>query len=234
MSAIERMCGEGYEFVYPDGLHVLSAADLESFHVKWHLPETATVASPRLESPAKAFWVWGFKQWDSYHGLRETIVSLRDLCKREKFDGVIGFSQGAALGSLICAMLERPHVYPEFLIDGEPPQPPMRFGVFMSGIQLGASSVAAVYDGHKIQTPCLLLAAANDIVAHPRQFNIFPMLFEHSKAVLHDRGHNIPSGPKWQKLIADYIRDSCPPIRLESTTYRRSRVDDSTMWQARL
>ncbi|KAG8862303.1 hypothetical protein FRB96_001882 [Tulasnella sp. 330] len=172
---------------------------------------------------------------DSYIGLRETLISLRELCKQEHFDGIIGFSQGAALGSLICAMLERPHLYPEFLVNGRPPQSPIRFGVFMSGIQLGASSVAHVYHGYKIQTPCLLLAAANDPVVYPMLFNIFPMLFESSKTVVHDRGHAVPSGQKWQKLIAEYIKELCRALHAEPTPIdERSGVDNFMAWQARL
>jgi predicted esterase len=41
--------------------------------------------------------------WIGDDGLDESLKSLRDLCKREKFDGVVGFSQGGGMAhALIC------------------------------------------------------------------------------------------------------------------------------------
>lgn len=63
-------------------------------------------------------------------GIDQILPVLQDVLKTRTFDGVFGFSQGAALAGLLTALLERPYMYPAFLVDGRPPHPPLLVTLF--------------------------------------------------------------------------------------------------------
>jgi Serine hydrolase (FSH1) len=48
-------------------------------------------------------------------GLEESIMSVKEVLMKRKFDGVLGFSQGAAFAALISALVCPSHVLLEFM-----------------------------------------------------------------------------------------------------------------------
>lgn len=85
-----------------------------------------------LTQAPRAWWF----MWESQKrcpGILKGIRKLFDMLLRDKYEGVFGFSQGAAMAATVSAMLERPYLYPEFLVDGLPPHPPFKFCIAVSG-----------------------------------------------------------------------------------------------------
>ncbi|KAG8876590.1 hypothetical protein FRB98_007234 [Tulasnella sp. 332] len=115
------------------------------------------------EAVARAWWRSNPEK-THYSQLSETVKYLRDLMHKEQFDGVFGFSQGAGLVGLLCAMLEHPHIHPEFLVDGQPPQPPFKFAIVVSGFKPADISLAPLFEDYTIQTPTLHVLGNTDLI----------------------------------------------------------------------
>lgn len=74
---------------------------------------TASFKSDDIRVLPRAFWSGRRDDdWTHFDGLQESISFFRELLEREKFDGVIGFSQGGTMATILTALCERPHAHP--------------------------------------------------------------------------------------------------------------------------
>ncbi|KAG8860284.1 hypothetical protein FRB96_003933 [Tulasnella sp. 330] len=161
------------------------------------------------EAVARAWWRSNPEK-THYSQLSETVKYLRDLMHKEQFDGVFGFSQGAGLVGLLCAMLERPHVHPEFLIDGQPPQPPFKFAIVVSGFKPADISLAPLFEDYTIQTPTLHVLGNTDLIVTRERSHGLIDVCENPRVEKHKGGHFIPSTAMWREFFRAYIRSFDP------------------------
>ena len=101
-----------FELSYPDGLFGCTKDG-----------EDEQEADADLERRA---WWRGHAGQATYVGWDESHASLCELWEREQFDGIIGFSQGAAAAAMLCAELKP------------------RFGIFVAGFVPNDQAAAAV------------------------------------------------------------------------------------------
>ncbi|KAA1476507.1 FSH1-domain-containing protein [Dentipellis sp. KUC8613] len=220
LSALRKTCGKAIEFVFVDAPVVLYPADLaETFGTA--APSTddasnsgdlaalgaaeATAAADDPKLTPRAWWKANAARTKT-DGMDESVVWLRDLLKEQKFDGIFGFSQGAAMAVILAGLLEKPEVYPQFLVDGQAPHPPFKFCVSVSGFEPAGEIPAAVFKT-PINTPTLHVIGKNDIVVAEERSRKALDLTTNGRVEWHDGGHFVPSKANWRNFLKAYLLD---------------------------
>ncbi|KAJ7628651.1 serine hydrolase FSH [Roridomyces roridus] len=200
-----RKQAKNVDFVFIDGPIVLAPADVPGATTT--LESLGASADAMAANESRAWWKWNETKSEPI-GLTETLDSLRDLLKTRKFDGVMGFSQGAALAALLSALLERPHAYPPFLVDGQSPHPPFQFCVAVSGFRLRGTIPDAIFpETGGYTTPTLHIIGRNDIIVVEERSRKLVGASANARVEEHDGGHFVPSKGNWRKFLADYFID---------------------------
>ncbi|KAF5365325.1 hypothetical protein D9758_005416 [Tetrapyrgos nigripes] len=209
-----RKQAKDVEMVFLDGPHILEYADIPGD------PTALGGASTSLEDPSlipRAWWRWK-PDSQKAEGLEETLVFLRDRLNVERFDGVMGFSQGAALAGLLSALcphdskqqLEHPERYPPFLVDGQPPHPPFKFCVAVSGFKLLDSLSHEIFSSG-YSTPTLHVLGKTDIVVTEERSNMLLEVSRNQRLETHEGGHFVPTKSNWGRFLAEFLRSAPSP-----------------------
>ncbi|KAF8058770.1 FSH1-domain-containing protein [Lyophyllum atratum] len=230
LGALRRECGNSVELVFIDAPHILQPADLpgstsqatESSLESFGAAEAAKADVDPSLTP-RAWWKVNADKTVAY-GLRESIEAVRDILKTRRFDGVFGFSQGAAFASIISALLEKPHLYAPFLVDGQPPHPPFDFCVAVSGFRLRDPFCDPLFDG-RYSTPTLHVIGKNDVIVHEERSRQLVETSSNKRVEEHEGGHFVPSKRQWLKFLRGYMMD--PSADLPSPNVSGSSVPNS-------
>jgi len=206
VAALRKSLGNDVELIFVDAPHVLMPVDLTGHGATSLDAFGAAEASMTSDDPARAPRGW----WKTdptrtrTDGLEESLTYLRDILRTQRFEGVFGFSQGAGLAALLAALLERPHLHPPFLVDGEPPHPPMRFCVSVSGFKVAGLLSAAVFsEGY--ETPTLHVLGKNDILVIEERSRVLIDVSKTKRVEMHDGGHFVPSKASWRTFLKAYM-----------------------------
>ncbi|KAI0001042.1 serine hydrolase FSH [Russula vinacea] len=193
LAALRKSIGKDLELVFVDAPHVLEPVDLTGLGIALD----TSGASPRA-------WYKTDSTRMRTDGLEESLAYLRDTLKTQCFEGVFGFSQGAAMAALLAAILERPHLYPPFLVDGEPPHPPFKFCVSVSGFKVAGPLSAAVFsEGYA--TPTLHVLGRNDILVVEERSRVLIDISTGKRVEEHEGGHFVPSKASWRTFLKAYM-----------------------------
>jgi pimeloyl-ACP methyl ester carboxylesterase len=151
--------------------------------------ELVYVDAPSLASGDFGWWHEGFRGWDS---TRDWMIELVGV---QRYDGVFGFSQGAALAGLMAA-----------LCDIEPA--PVSFGLaIMVGGFTSTSQQHAQLFTHKLQVPSLHIMGRRDAIIPMPDSQLLAERFAHPVLVEHDGGHVIPDDAAITTRIAEFVAD---------------------------
>ncbi|KAF9012675.1 serine hydrolase FSH [Cyathus striatus] len=197
------------EMVFIDAPIILQPADLV-FATPGNVASQldSSEATPATQDPALAPRGWWKANQDKteFYGMEESISMIRDVLKERKFDGVLGFSQGAAFAALISALLERPDFYPSFLVDGKPPHPPFQFCIAAAGFLPRDKNWVPLFST-PYSTPTLHIIGKTDVVVTQERARTLVDASANARVVEHEGGHFVPSKGNWRKFIANYMRD---------------------------
>lgn len=209
LGALRKSMGKGIEMVFVDGPIVLLPVDLNGASSTASLAALgASEANSTSSDPSitpRAWWKTNPEKTIA-HGLEDSIIILRDILRRDRYDGVFGFSQGAAMAALLAALLERPHSYPPFLIDGEAPHPPFKFCIAISGFKAPGSLSAETF-GTSYSTPTLHVIGRNDVIVVEERSKVLLDLSQNKRLEEHDGGHFVPSKANWREFFRKYLAD---------------------------
>ncbi|PUU82742.1 serine hydrolase FSH [Tuber borchii] len=179
---------------YPTAPHPLSLSDL---------PGSPTPDTP---TPIENYAWWRRNDaTGEYVGIDGTWEFLSDyLDTNGPFDGVIGFSQGAALAAMLLSLLERNP-------DREKPEnfttahPPLKFGVCYSGFR--ATENYRYFYEPKIETPVLhVLGSLDTVVGEERSLELVRTCAGgEERKVYHPGGHYLPTGKQYANMLLGYI-----------------------------
>ncbi len=162
-----------------------------------------------------------------YEGLEKGLDSVAECIRQEgPFDGVVGFSQGAAAAAMVASLLEgqgRREAFQKAEEEGGIPYPssylqegekgvnaflqgPLKFAVCYSGFKAPGKKYAGFYDP-KIGTPLLHVLGQVDVVVDEVRGRQLVAVTEggEERVVIHPGGHFVPSQKPWLDAVVRFI-----------------------------
>jgi len=129
-------------------------------------------------------------------GLEESYTYLENtIAQNGNFDGILGFSQGAAMAALLCRRQQQTSGSPNF-----------RFGIFCSGYP----APVGYFDSEPIRLPSLHCFGGGE--GHDRQIasrastELAGMFEEDRRTIVeHDMGHIVPTRPPYIDRIKEFL-----------------------------
>ncbi|KIP03719.1 hypothetical protein PHLGIDRAFT_129970 [Phlebiopsis gigantea 11061_1 CR5-6] len=202
MGALRKAC-KGTELVFLDAPHVLSPADLaETFNTAEELGAAEAEESDPALQP-RGWWKVD-RGRTKLNGIEASLDLLRDTLNKDRYVGVFGFSQGAAMAAMLAALLERPEVYPPFLISGQPPHPPFDFCISAAGF-LPSGELSDTIFLPSYSTPTLHILGKTDVIVVEERSKTLIDISSNCRVEYHDGGHFVPSKANWRNFIRDYL-----------------------------
>ncbi|KAG0666157.1 hypothetical protein C6P46_005508 [Rhodotorula mucilaginosa] len=209
IGALRRALKDTAELVFVDPPHVVEmpTTDANKFDSDASAAPTSEADTPRAwwfaeRAPSDGHFR-KFKQFD------ETLEYLRDILEKQHFDGVFGFSQGAACAAILAALCENPQLDPVFARPSQDPNvawppAPLKFAILSAGFFPLDPRTAAYFDT-PLKTPTLhVLGRADTIVGEDRSVPL-TKVFDDSRVEWHDGGHHTPSKASWRRFFQAYI-----------------------------
>ncbi|RPB19431.1 FSH1-domain-containing protein [Terfezia boudieri ATCC MYA-4762] len=202
----------GVQLVYPTGPIQLRIGDLPT----WNSTTTTTPAPSEQSETASEEGGEYFAWWRKNEAL-ETYTGLPSPCldylydfisKQGPFDGVIGFSQGAAAGGILASLLEPVRRSPPGLPSDwpKPPesQPQLAFAVCYSGFRAPYKQYDFIYEP-KIETPVMHFIGNLDTVVDEERNLALVRACRKEKVVYHPGGHYLPGGKMFLGAVTRFI-----------------------------
>ena len=126
----------------------------------------------------------------TYVGLEESLALARQtLQEHGPFDGLLGFSQGATLGALLC------------LAPSSPPLPPLRFAVLVSGFMPRDPALEPL----RVPLPSLHVMGEHDQLVAAASSRRLSDCFAGATIHSHEGGHLVPSSADFRALLKDFV-----------------------------
>ncbi|GAB1195853.1 hypothetical protein APSETT444_005118 [Aspergillus pseudonomiae] len=216
---------------YPTGPLRLNPADIPGYE-------------PTQETPAEPLEAYGwFRRSNTasppeYLGLEDGLAAVAKVMSEEgPFDGVIGFSQGAAMAAMVVSLLEpgRKEAFERFLdasvasegkaeadavVSGVPfpkafeglSHPPFKFALCYSGFRSPGARYRGFYESPALQTPILhVLGSLDAVVEESRSRALVEACAgdpeKEGKVVWHPGGHFLPSQRPYLDAAVRFIRE---------------------------
>lgn len=216
--------------IYPTGPLRLNPADIPGYEPPGGDEQPA-------DSPEAYGW---FRRSNTatpplYMGLEDGLAAVARVLRDEgPFDGVIGFSQGAAMAAMVAALLETGRreafgkataksaqdqeigqgevfAYPASFEDLV--HPPLKFAVCYSGFRSPGARYRGFYEDPAVQTPVLhVLGTLDAVVEESRSRSLIEACVgdpeSEGKVVWHPGGHFLPSQRPYLDAAVRFIRES--------------------------
>lgn len=175
-----------------------------------------------------------------YGGIEEGLATIAK-CVREEgpFDGVIGFSQGAAAAVMVASLLEgekRVQAFEDAEKNGGMPYPAsfrngkdfvqqsMKFAVSYSGFCAPGEKYRGFYEP-KIETPTMHFLGQMDTVVEEGRCRALVEATQKGEVVVHPGGHFLPSGRPWLDAVVGFVK-RCVEGKKEVEEKEEERVED--------
>lgn len=164
--------------------------------------QDAPFAVPSMADPSSQGFAWWKPRRDAvsdwhYDGVEESLQLLSEANAAEKkrsgsgFAGVLGFSQGGALASLLVGLRERSE--PTMM-----PLPELRFAMFAGAFRYRAAtpSYDYLFEGRPLMMPSLHCIGERDTIIKGATSEVLEACFatERRTSCRHGGGHVVPSG----------------------------------------
>jgi pimeloyl-ACP methyl ester carboxylesterase len=158
--------------------------------------EPVFVDAPSLAVGDFGWWHPGFRGWER---TRDWAIELLD---ERPFDGILGFSQGAALAGLLAGVRDQQAA-------------PNWFG---SVIMVGGFASALPQHQHlfrrKLDLPSIHVVGRRDTIVPRSESLLLAERFANPVILEHDGGHVIPDDPAITAAIGDFIASHAPAARI--------------------
>lgn len=207
----------GIALSYPTGPMKLRASDVPGFDV-------SKVENESNEVEAYGWWRRSnTSDPPEYVGLEEGLAVVADTMKAEgPFDGVMGFSQGAAMAAMVSSLLEGESrkeafkaaqaksklamAYPSSFANLD--HPPLKFCVSYSGFIAPGNRYAAFYEP-SIRTPLCHFIGSLDTVVEEARTNLLVDAAggaEKTTVVVHPGGHFVPNNRQYLDTVVAFVK----------------------------
>ncbi|BGO92905.1 hypothetical protein NBRC10512_006079 [Rhodotorula toruloides] len=214
IGALRRALKDSAELVFVDPTHIVDMpTDPTDFRNKF---DSDASASPTSDADTPRAW-WFAKPHPSDGHYREfvrfdeTLRHLRQILEEQgPFDGVFGFSQGAACGAILTALVENPSLDPIFAAPSSNPSvawppKPFKFAILSAGFFPLDPRAAGYFEKSKLRTPTLHVLGRGDTIVGEERSVPLTRAFEGARVEWHDGGHHTPSKASWRRFFQSYI-----------------------------
>ena len=186
MSDVRVLCLHGYH-----GSSAILRAQMRPLAAT--LPPTVELVYADAPSRATGGFGWWHEGFDGWERTRDWAVET--VCAGPRFDGVFGFSQGAALAGLLIAVQESGSAPPEFHLD---------FAVMVGGFTSDLAKHAQLFQ-HTLTTPSVHVIGRSDVIVRPKDSLRLAARFADPIVLEHPGGHIIPGLDVVTGPIADFL-----------------------------
>lgn len=204
----------------------------------------AEVDSSKAEEEIEAYGWWrrsNTAEPPEYVGFDDGLSMVANILRQEgPFDGVIGFSQGAAMAAMISSLLEgesRQRAFKETASKSNLTipfpssfanldHPPLKFCVTYSGFIAPGERYAAFYNPHIATPMCQFIGSLDTVVEESRADALIEAAGGRTKAnvIVHPGGHFVPNSRQYIDSLVGFIKAQ---VSEPSSVYKQEeRVED--------
>lgn len=136
------------------------------------------------------------QQCEESLGLDDSVTVVREAVKAQgPFDGILGFSQGAAFVAMLCSLQER-KLEPDFNF---------RFAVLVAGFRSACTQHQVFYDA-TLQIPSLHVFGLEDRVIPDNMSRDLLPTFQDPAVLTHPGGHFVPATSAHRQTYQDFLK----------------------------
>ncbi|XP_019903386.1 esterase OVCA2 isoform X2 [Esox lucius] len=130
-------------------------------------------------------------------GLEESVEAVRVAVRSMgPFDGVLGFSQGAALVAMLCSLQEH----------NQEPHLQFRFAILVAGFRSACTEHQQFYDAHApLVIPSLHVFGLEDQVIPDRLSRELLPMFQEPRVLTHPGGHFVPATSAHRQTYKEFL-----------------------------
>ncbi|EPQ52447.1 hypothetical protein GLOTRDRAFT_140197 [Gloeophyllum trabeum ATCC 11539] len=202
---VKACSGSDIEFVYVNAPHILWPTDLPPARSSVGEARVNDVSYSEESTSAPRAWWFMTEARTKCHGIAKGIRAIRDILAQDEYEGVFGFSQGAAMAATISAILERPYLHPEFMSNGKPIHPRFRFCVAVSGF-IPPCDLSDIIFSTSYNTPSVHVVGKNDVVVREEDTQVLLNKSAAKVVEYHVGGHFVPITQKWRSFFAEHLQ----------------------------
>ncbi|XP_037324412.2 esterase OVCA2 [Pungitius pungitius] len=135
------------------------------------------------------------QQCEESLGLDESVKAVREAVQIQgPFDGILGFSQGAAFVAMLCFLQEQ-KLEPEFNF---------RFAIFVAGFRSACEEHKRFYNS-PLEIPSLHVFGLEDRVIPDNMSRELLLSFQDSQVLTHPGGHFVPAASAHRQIYQDFL-----------------------------
>ncbi|KAM3424649.1 hypothetical protein BST61_g6637 [Cercospora zeina] len=236
-----------YEFLFPDGPHVVkySSSDSEpgvAMDPIWH-EFVFGLNEESAETGHRAWWFakdpdWKTKKDGTFEGIERGFEGLGRWIREQKttedgdegIDAIWGFSQGACLAGMLCALLSRKGAmgedqrHPLLKLLGLKQDPGrLKAGIIFSGFRARFRQYDDIYEPEGIGIPMLHVLGDKDPLVGSERSEALLRICERGEVLRFEGGHDIPKSEEDLKTIVNFVKRSLEDGEVEKSEVAETR-----------
>ncbi|XP_061558295.1 LOW QUALITY PROTEIN: esterase OVCA2 [Phycodurus eques] len=190
--ALRKLLKKNVDFVYVDAPHLLEQA------------QESAGAREGGEDPDRRGWWFSdpgartfsaHLRCDESSGLDESVAAVRQAVRRHgPFDGVLGFSQGAALAAVLCALQESQRE-PDFAF---------RFAILVAGFRSACAQHLSFYSAPLGTASLHVFGLEDGVIPADMSRDLLP-LFRDPHVLTHPGGHFVPAASAHRQNYQNFL-----------------------------
>ncbi|XP_019952578.2 esterase OVCA2 [Paralichthys olivaceus] len=196
--ALRKLLKKHVELVYVSAPHSVPQVRGEE------APEKENGSGPGGDEDSRGWWFSDIQarsfsaqqQCEESLGLDESVTLVREAVKVQgPFDGILGFSQGAAFVAMLCSLQEQ-KLEPEFNF---------RFAVLVAGFRSACKEHLRFYST-PLQIPSLHVFGLEDRVIPDNMSRELLPSFQQPQVLTHPGGHFVPAASVHRQTYQDFLK----------------------------
>nr|XP_046267541.1 esterase OVCA2 isoform X2 [Scatophagus argus] len=197
--ALRKLLKKQVELVYLSAPHSVQQAGNDASE-----KENGSGPGPGSDTDPKGWWFSDIQarsfnaqqQCEKSLGLDESVTVVREAVKVQgPFDGILGFSQGAAFVAMLCSLQER-KLEPEFSF---------RFAILVAGFR-SACTEHEIFYHVPLQIPSLHVFGFEDKVIPDNMSKELLPSFHDPQILTHPGGHFVPATSAHRQTYQDFLK----------------------------
>lgn len=197
--ALRKLLKKQVELVYVSAPHSVQQASSEAQE-----KENSSDPGPGGDEDPRGWWFSDIharsfsaqQQCEESLGLDDSVAAVREAVKVQgPFDGILGFSQGAALVAMLCSLQEQ-KLEPEFSF---------RFAILVAGFRSACEEHQKFYN-LPLQIPSLHVFGLEDRVIPDNMSRELLPSFQDPHVLTHPGGHFVPAASAHRQTYQDFLK----------------------------